>query len=152
MASMRSENPYELHPVSQKFPPTLPWKQIQWLSDASAFHASLLQAIEGMMSLASCSQVVSQAPQHLRSPETQTTCDAKRLPVYLFGHFHPLWHVQGSTSKGVFVGGCWTLTHATFNILKILCHRERVDQGGARTRSHSNLLFPYPLHHNVVSQ
>ena len=36
--------------------------------------AYLLQIINGMMSLALCSQVVSQAPQHFRS-EVQATCD-----------------------------------------------------------------------------
>ena len=33
-------------------------------SSTSFFHASLLQAIAGVMSLAVCSQVVSQVPQH----------------------------------------------------------------------------------------
>ena len=35
-------------------------------SSASSFHASLLQAIDGVMSLALCLQVVSQASQHFR--------------------------------------------------------------------------------------
>ena len=47
------------------------------------FYASLLlQAIDGMMSLGLCSQLVSQAPlkhsqapEHFRSTETQATCD-----------------------------------------------------------------------------
>ena len=43
-------------------------------SSASSFHASLLQAISGVMSLALCQQVVSQAPQHFRSSEAQATC------------------------------------------------------------------------------
>ena len=38
--------------------------------ECSSFHASLLQATDGVMSLALCSLVVSQAPQHFRSPET----------------------------------------------------------------------------------
>ena len=42
---------------------------------ASSFHASLLQVIDGVMSLALCPQVVSQAPQHFRSSETQATCE-----------------------------------------------------------------------------
>ena len=33
-------------------------------SSVSSFHASLLNAINGVMSLALCPQVVSQAPQH----------------------------------------------------------------------------------------
>ena len=39
--------------------------------ECSSFHASLLQATDGVMSLALCSLVVSQAPQHFRSPETR---------------------------------------------------------------------------------
>ena len=38
-------------------------------------YAYLLQIINGMMSLALCSQVVSQAPQHFRSSEIEATCD-----------------------------------------------------------------------------
>ena len=38
-------------------------------SSASSFQASLLQAIDGRMSLAVCPQVMSQAPQHFKSPE-----------------------------------------------------------------------------------
>ena len=45
-------------------------------SSASSFHASLLQAIDGVMpSLALCPHVASQAPQHFRSSETQATSD-----------------------------------------------------------------------------
>ena len=40
-------------------------------SNASSSHASLLQAIDGVMSLALCPQVVSQASQHFRSYEKQ---------------------------------------------------------------------------------
>ena len=43
-------------------------------SSASSFHASLLQAINGVMSLAWCLQVVSQASQHFRSSQKQATC------------------------------------------------------------------------------
>ena len=46
---------------------------------ASSFHASLLQAIDGVMSLALCPQVVSQASQHFRSSEKQATCDEGRF-------------------------------------------------------------------------
>ena len=42
---------------------------------ASSFHASLLQAIDGVMPLALCPQVVSWAPQHFRSSGMQATCD-----------------------------------------------------------------------------
>ena len=44
-------------------------------SRASSFHASLLQAIDGVKYLVLCPQIVSQAPQHFRSSETQATCD-----------------------------------------------------------------------------
>jgi len=43
-------------------------------SSASSFQAPRLQAISGVVSLAMCPQVVSQAPQHFGSSETQTTC------------------------------------------------------------------------------
>jgi len=43
-------------------------------SSASSFHASLLQAI-GVVSLALCPQVVSQASQHFRSSEKEATCE-----------------------------------------------------------------------------
>ena len=73
------------HPIFQKFPQyclgnrsTVPLIDINPLlffqgrsSSASSFLASLLQAIDGVMSLALCPQVVSQAPQHFRSSETQ---------------------------------------------------------------------------------
>ena len=44
-------------------------------SSASSFHASLLPAIDGVMPLSLCLQVVSQAPQHSRSSVTQTIWD-----------------------------------------------------------------------------
>ena len=40
-------------------------------SSASVFQASLLRAIDGVMPLALCPQVVSQAPQYFRSSETE---------------------------------------------------------------------------------
>ena len=45
-------------------------------SSASSFHASLLQAIGGVMCLTLCPQVVSQASQHFRSSEKQATCES----------------------------------------------------------------------------
>ena len=55
------------------------------LSSASSFRASLLQTIDGVMSLALCPQVVSRASQHFRSSEKQSTCEGCMLcpPVYL---------------------------------------------------------------------
>ena len=45
------------------------------LSSTSSFHTSLLQAVNGAISLALCPQIISQAPQHFRSSEMQTTSD-----------------------------------------------------------------------------
>ena len=45
-------------------------------SSASSSHASRLQAISGVMSLALYPQVVSQAPQHFRSSEKQAACES----------------------------------------------------------------------------
>ena len=80
MVSVHSEKPM----LSWK----LPLKQFQSLIDdgllssfqarsssTSSFHASLLQTIAGVMSLALCPQVVSQASQHFRSSEKQATCE-----------------------------------------------------------------------------
>ena len=92
---MRSEKPmhnYVLHTVSQKFPnvafETVP--MFVWLtmalalssfqgrsSSTSSFHASLLQAIDGVIRLLLFVQVGSQAPQHFRSSETQATCEGR---------------------------------------------------------------------------
>ena len=44
-------------------------------SSASSFHASLLQAIDNVMSLPLCPQVVSQDSQHFRSSEKQGTSE-----------------------------------------------------------------------------
>ena len=54
----------------------------------SSFCASLLQAIDGMVSLSLCPQVVSRAPQHFTSSFP---------PDSLLGHFPSLRHVLGST-------------------------------------------------------
>ena len=75
------KSPCALHRVSQTFPQRCLWNgsNVRLTDDgplssfqgrsssASSFHASLLQAINGVMSLALCPQVVSQAPQHFRS-------------------------------------------------------------------------------------
>ena len=42
---------------------------------ASSFNASLLQEINGVVSLTLCQQVVSQVPQHFRSSEKQANCE-----------------------------------------------------------------------------
>ena len=52
-------------------------------SSALSFHASLFQAIDGVMSLVLCPLVVSQAPQHFISSETQAACEGcfARQPI-----------------------------------------------------------------------
>ena len=132
------KSPYTLHPVSQKFPKIayetvpgfiwFPFSSFQGrLLRTSSLHASLLQVINGVMSLALCLHVVSQAPQHFRSSEEQTTCDGcfarqSICSVSAFtqacpGHPH------------VFQGGCRTLTHATLGFpfhfsLVTMCNQE----------------------------
>ena len=83
------KGPYALHPVSQKFPqcPLQNGSSVHLIdngllssfqgrsSSTSSFHASLLQTIDGVMSLAFYPQVVSQAPQHFISSEKQATCE-----------------------------------------------------------------------------
>ena len=59
-------------------------------SSASFFHASLLQAIDSVMSLALCPQVVSQASQHFRSSEKQAACvGCFALPASLYARSFP---------------------------------------------------------------
>ena len=80
-------------------------------SSDSSFHASLLQTIDVVMSLALCLQVVSQDPQHFRSAETQAACNGFFYPpVCLLGYFPSLRHVQRSTPTVVSEGGCRPLT------------------------------------------
>ena len=73
------KNPYVLHLVSQLFPQHCLWNSSNVLliddgplssfqgrlSSASSFHTSLLQVIDGVMSLALCPLVVPEASQHL---------------------------------------------------------------------------------------
>ena len=57
------------------------------LSSASSFHASLLQVIDDVMSLALCPQVVShsQVSQHFRFSEKQATCEGCFVRQFLTG-------------------------------------------------------------------
>ena len=87
MYVLRKVHIHALHPVSQKFPQRCLWNgsSVHLIDDgplssfqgrssrASCFHASLLQAIDWVMSSALCPQVVSQASQHFRSSEKQAT-------------------------------------------------------------------------------
>ena len=97
VVSMRSENPYALHPSLNTPKRCLlnnsnvrliddgPLSSFQGRSSsASSFHASLLQMIDGVMFLALCRQVVSQAPQHSRSsrrkPDAMASLSARSFP------------------------------------------------------------------------
>ena len=88
---LRSQkSPYTLHPTTQKCPQCHIWSicSVRLIDNgpislfqerspsASSFHTSLLQAVDGMMSLPLSTQVVSQAPQHLRSSTKQATCES----------------------------------------------------------------------------
>ena len=68
-------------------------------SSASSVHASLLQAIDSLRSLAFRPQTMSQAPQLFRPSEMQATCDGcfARQSICSVISLHSR-HVQGSTS------------------------------------------------------
>ena len=90
---------------SQKFPQRCIWNgsNVHLIDDGplssflgrssrvSSFSASLLQVISGVMSLALCPQVVSQASQHFRSSEKQATYEGcfARQSIYLVISIHP---------------------------------------------------------------
>ena len=121
MVSMRLEKPICALPTSLRSPPhppptasMLPLKQFVRLiyngplssfqarsSGASGCHASLLQAIDGVLSLDLCQQVVSQVP-HRHCRPSSDGCFAPPPPppppVCLLGHFPSLRHVQGKFS------------------------------------------------------
>ena len=86
-------------------------------SNASSFCASLLQVVDGLVSLVLCPQIASQGPQHIRSYKLQITCDAcfANQSVYLFISFDSLMtgtmHPQSSEESAS--GGCWKLTNTT---------------------------------------
>ena len=91
--------PYAFHPLSRRFPQCCPRNSsnVHLIDDgslssfqgrsssASSFHASLFQAIDGVLSLVLYPQVLSQVPQHFRSSETQATYDGcfSRQPICL---------------------------------------------------------------------
>ena len=78
---------YALHPVSQKFPQNDAFENVHLIDDGtllyfqgrpsstSSFHASFLPAINGVMSLALCLHVESQAPQHSQFSKAQVICN-----------------------------------------------------------------------------
>ena len=88
MVSMRSKNHICPPPHLSEVSPTLPLNKGR-SSSAFSFHASLLQAIDGVISLALCLQVGSQAPQHFspRRKPLETVVVGFSSPVYLLGYF-----------------------------------------------------------------
>ena len=114
MISMRSEKPICAPLRLSEVFPTLPLKRFQcqfvWLtialsvssfqgrsSSASSVHASLLQVIDGVRSLALCPQVVFHAPQHFRSSETQATSESCFIHTHARTHAHT--HTQQDSLK-----------------------------------------------------
>ena len=118
-------------------PPGDRWSGVLGFVPAGNVSSSSTHVNDGVMSLALCQQVMSQAPQHndrwsdvldcvpAGSVSSSSTLQIFREasyfwgllcpPVYLLGHFLALRHVHGSTST-VFKGGCrhisvWVLTH-----------------------------------------
>ena len=109
MVSLHSEKPissYALHPVSQKFPQCCLWNSSSvrlidngplsafqgGSSSASSFHASLLQVIRGVMSLALCPRVVFQrfeiiwlafktSYQFIKMPSVAICCRGRHVAV-----------------------------------------------------------------------
>ena len=57
-------------------------------SSASSFHASLLQATDGILSLVLYPQVLSQVPQHFRSSETQAIYEGCFARQSIISSFH----------------------------------------------------------------
>ena len=80
MASIRSEKYIYDPSLLSEVSPTLPLKQCHYSSDSAFLCLSRkvierFQMTDGVMSLALCPQVVSQAPQHIRSSETYVIRD-----------------------------------------------------------------------------
>ena len=86
-------------------------------SSAFSFNASLLQVIDSVMSLALCPRLVSEAPQHFRSSETQATCQgcfARQsicLVIALHSDMSRAVHPEGFSKSGV-----WAF-NSTFDFL-----------------------------------
>ena len=111
------KSPGVLHPVSEKFPQHCFWNSLTVLLidggsflpfagrllSASFFHASLLQAINGVLSMPFGPQVVSS------SSTLQIFWDTNHLwwllcpQVYLLSNFPSLWHVHGGIPLGAFL-------------------------------------------------
>ena len=71
-------------------------------SSASCFHASFLQAIDGVMSMVLRPQVVSQVPQYFRFAEKQATCEDCFARQSICSSFPFTQACQGKYTHGVF--------------------------------------------------
>ena len=133
------KSPYALHPVSEKFPQRCLWNSSKVRlnddgplssfqgrsSSASSFHASLLQPIDGVMSLALRPQVVFQASQHFRSSEKQALCEGcfARQSIYSVIYLHSsvsrAVHPQAFSKVDVDYWHIplWANSHFTFHFL-----------------------------------
>ena len=78
-------------------------------SSASSFHASLLQTINGVMPLALCPPVMSQATQHFRSSEKQATC----VGCFASQFICSVISLHSSMLTGVLEGGPRLSTHSS---------------------------------------
>ena len=85
MVSMYSEKPiYVFHPIFRSYPnvafETVPMFASLTMALSRPLKenrpASLMQAIDGVIYLALCPQIVYQAPQHFKSSEKQAPCDS----------------------------------------------------------------------------
>ena len=108
---------YASHPVSRKFPQRClrnsssvrliaddPPSSFQGRSSiASSFYASLLQAIDGLMSLDCSRRQCLRLFKHFRSSETQLNCDDCFASQSIC--------LDSGMSTGTFEGGCPKLTH-----------------------------------------
>ena len=121
MVSMRSKMPTGAPHRLRSFP-NVAFKMLPMLSDdgplssfqkrsssASSFHASLLQAINGVMSLALCPPVMSQATQHFRSSEKQATC----VGCFSSQFICSVISLHSSMLTGVLEGGRRLSTHSS---------------------------------------
>ena len=126
MVYMRSENPYALHPVSQKFPQHCLWNgsNVRLIDDGplSSFQRKIVQRLL-FPRLAPPGDrwcdVLGFVPAGSVSSFSALLRDASHLwgllclSVCLLGHVPSLRHVRGSTPTGVFEGGCRPSTQFT---------------------------------------
>ena len=149
--SMRSKKPICAPSHLSEVSPTLPLKRFQcsccwrwpclvlsalfkeYRRAKRSFHASLLQAIDGVMPFALCPQAISQSPQHFRSFERQAACDTVAfpeslsaqpvpfIPACIYIYIHSCWWSSS---------GCRTLTQASLCSHSTFCNKLMESWGG----------------------